>query len=57
MEASNINIFSTASLTKFLIPGLSSDPVHMHGLNTNITEGKVSRHIMASGPTWDDRGT
>ena len=26
---------------------LSSDIVHIHGLNANVTEEKVSRHIMA----------
>jgi hypothetical protein len=46
-KASNINTSSATSLTTLLNPRLSSDPVHMHGLNANVTEEKVSRHIMA----------
>jgi len=44
MKASNINTSSATSLTTLLVPRLSFDPVHVHGLNANVTEEKVSRH-------------
>jgi hypothetical protein len=46
-KASNVNTFSATSLITLLIPRLSFDIVHIHGLYANVTERKVSRHTIA----------
>jgi hypothetical protein len=46
LRSSDIDTLSATSLTTLLISRWSSDLVHMHGLNVNVTEEKVSRHIM-----------